>query len=282
MEIEGAAMRKPQVKVWIYLLLAAAAIAAVAYGFEPHQRIGDDKLKTGLAIGGLIVLPVALVQLATAFFLGRGQAKLQAGTDLLARWLVTPDEWERFRTFDRIRAGSATGLANDIVYDEERPERAVEVRIGKHSAQVGDSYHVLRPWGVPGLQQLYWLPAPADPECLEFHVVYPRRYGSGVWMTVRIPISPAARADAIRVYEHFAPRMVRKQALALRNPPRTIGICMIVAFTAAGAAWWGFARGHAGGGQDMAPLAAAVAGTIIAPVALLLAFLTIILSRRRA
>ena len=221
-------MRNPQFKIWIYLLLAALGIVAVVYGFEPHQRIGDDRVKTGLAIVGLIVTPISLVQLATALLLARGQSKLRAGIDLLGQWMITPDEWERFRMFDRIRAASAPGLINDICYDEERPERAVEVRLGKHSVQVGDSYQVLRQWGIPGMHQIYWLPAPADPECLEFHVIYPRRHGGGVRMTVRFPVSPAARADAVRAYEYFAPRLVLRPALALRNPPRTIMICSIV------------------------------------------------------
>jgi hypothetical protein len=275
-------MRNPQAKVWIYLLLAALGIAAVVYGFEPHQRLGVDRVKTGLAIGGMIVMPIALVQLATALLLASGRSKLQAGTDLLARWLVTPAEWERFRAFDRIRAAAAPGLANDIVYDDERPERAIEVRVGKHSVQVGDSYHVLRPWGIPGLQQIYWLPAPADPECLEFHVIYPRRYGAGLRLAVRFPVSPAARADAVRVYEYFAPRLVRRPSLAMRNPPKTIVISLIVAFFAASGAWLGFARAKVGDGTDIGPLMAAIVGSITAPAALLVALLTIIMSRRRA
>jgi hypothetical protein len=274
-------MRNPQAKIWIYLLLAALGIAAVVFGFEPHQRIGDDRVKTGLAIAGMIVTPIALVQLATALLFARGRSKLQAGVDLLARWMVTPGEWERFRAFDRIRAAAAPGLINDIAYDEERPESAVEVRVGKHSAQVGDSYHVLRPWGIPGLQQIYWLPAPADPECLEFHVIYPRRYGAGIRMTVRFPVSPAARADAVRVYEYFAPKMVRRPSLAMRNPPRTIVICLIVAFFAASAAVWGFARATAGHGDEITPLMAAIFGTITAPAALLVALITVIMARRR-
>ncbi len=48
-----------------------------------------------------------------------------------------------------------------------------------------------------------WLNAPVDPECIEFPKSYPRGKGSSVELTLRVPVPAGARAEGVRVFEHY-------------------------------------------------------------------------------
>lgn len=65
---------------------------------------------------------------------------------------------------------------------------------------IDDSYHGLR--GL--LCGVNWLNAPADPECLELTVDYPRgRYGGTLRLTLRVPVPASARSAGIHAFEHY-------------------------------------------------------------------------------
>lgn len=267
-------MRNPHRKILVYLMLSIVAVAMTTYGFRAEQRLGEDWTTTGVALVGFTLAPFGFVFLVNALLFARGRAKLLAGRDVLARWHVTADEWERFRVVDRIRGEQDPAFFNDLPIFKGRQDRGIDVIIGKHSALVGDSYHVLRKGGLPGLTAIYWLPAPADPECLEFHIVYPRYRSTALRLAFRIPFPASARKDARRVYDHFEPPLRPRLALAFRNPKLTIKICLGLTLGFGAAAAWGFWRAKTGHSNDPAALFAAVVGTIIAPVTLFLALLT--------
>lgn len=267
-------MRNPPRKVVVYLLLVIVGIALAVYGIGAEQRIGEAWTSTGFKLLGFTTAMISFVLLIRALFHTRGRAKLLAGHDVLARWHVTTDEWERFRIIDRQRGELDPKFFNDLPVFKERQDRGVDVIIGAKSALVGDSYHVLRKNGIPGLTAIYWLYAPADPECLEFHIVYPRHRTAPVYLAFRVPFPAGARADARRVYDHFEPLLRQRPALAFRNPALTIRIALGLALAFAAAAAWGFWRAKTGHSDDVAALVAAVTGSIIAPVALIVALLT--------
>jgi len=267
-------LRNPPRKIVIYLLLSMTGIALAVYGIRAEGRIGEAWTSTGFSLVGFTTAVVSFVLLIRALFHTRGRAKLLAGHDVLARWHVSADEWERFRIIDRQRGEMDPKFFNDLPVFKERQYRGVDVIIGARSALVGDSYHVLRKNGIPGLTAIYWLGAPADPECLEFHIVYPRHRTTPVYLAFRVPFPAVARTDARRVYDHFEPLLRRCPALAFRNPALTIRIALGLAVTFGAAAAWGFWRAKTGHSDDVAALVAAVVGTIIAPVALVIALLT--------
>ncbi len=275
-------MRNPTRKIVIYLALTLLGVALAKYGIDAEKRIGEAWTSTGAWIVGLSIVPVALILFIRALFNSRGRANLLAGRDVLARWHLTADEWERFREFDRRRGESDTRLFNDLLYDKERQHRGIDVIVGKKSVLVGESYHGLRKAGIPGLTAIQWLDVPADPACLEFGIVYPRHRTTPVHLAFRFPFPAAARGDARRVYDHFEPMLRFKPSLAMRRPAATIKVAMAVAVVCAMAMAWGFSNGELVDNDSIAPLLAAVFGAVIGVAALLVAMITAIMSRRRA
>jgi hypothetical protein len=252
--------------VLVWLALAALGWIAIAQSFAASRRADDDWLIVVLGVAGAILIPFGTVYSVWALLLWRGRSKLRSGDRLLGRWHLTEDEWRRFTRFDPIRAGSGDGLANDFNPARQDSSHGVDVVVGETGVAVGDYYQVLRRGGLPGLRAIYWLPEPADPQCLEFHVVYPRRHGGGTPICVRVPIASSAHGEARQAFDHFSPLLAPGEPLALRNPGRTIRIALAVVGIAAAGAAWGIAQGV--GGSDGASVAALVGGVIAAIVAL--------------
>ena len=275
-------MRNPVRKIFFYLALLLIGAAFCALAISMVGPTGND-WRWGVAGAiGITLFLIGLVQMLFAMLHSRGEAKLRAGEDVLERWSVTPEEWEKFRTFDRIRAATPGTFANDLAYDDDRPSLPVEIIVGRKSALIGDSYHVLRRGGIPGMYALYWLPAPADPECLEFHISYPRHRSAPVRMTLRFPVPVRYRAEGVRVFEHFIPLMPTGEGIAIRNPGLTIAVALAVASVGATAFAWGMWRINAGNFQQVERVLAAIIGGIVGVAALLIGLITALHARRRA
>ncbi len=126
-----------------------------------------------------------------------GKACSRAGT-------LAAEEWDRFRAFDAIRAAQDLALRNDLHIRKLTPPAGVDVLVGRRQLIVDGSYHSLRRLGNPSLRHVYWLPAPADPECLEFALEYARgRAGGTLNLSLRLPVPAHARPDGVRVFEHY-------------------------------------------------------------------------------
>jgi hypothetical protein len=272
-------MRAPGRKLIIFLALLALGVALVSYGFDVEQRFGEDWGSTGMALVGIILIPIAAVYAPLALLHCIGQLRLLAGHNVLARWHVPASAWQRSQALDP-QWFAQSGLVNDLKVTESLIDRGIEVIVGTKSMLVGDTYFPLRRMGIPQLFGVR-LVEDSDPGCIEFHVSYPRRYGPSVRMALRVPFTAESRSRAMQVHEYFAPRYVPKPSLALRRPRRTIIISLVVSALAAGAAAWGFGEASAGGTSEMAPLIAAVVGTILAPVGLIFALATLLLARKQ-
>jgi len=255
----------------------ALGAALAVYGFAAERRIGEDWLSTGVALLGLVIIPIAVVQSVMALLHTIGRARLLAGENLLARWHVPAGVWRRSQALERQWAAQS-GLANDLNVTEALVDRGVDVIVGRKSLLAGDCYFPLRQWAVPQLLGVRLI-EDSDPACIEFHILYPRKNGPGVRMAVRLPFTREARAEAVRAHDYFAPRFVPRPSIALQHPRRTISVALVVSAIAAGAAAWGFGEAYANRTSETA-LVAAVVGTIVAPVALLFALATWLLARR--
>jgi hypothetical protein len=273
-------MRNPARKA-LYLLAAVLLGSALIWvGAERHERIGEGWSTTGPILVGLMIAPIPFVFLIQALFAIRGRALLLAGHRVIARWHVHPSEWERFRGLDARRSAGPDSSINDLWIRRAAPSEPVEVIVGETSALVDGSYHVLRPGGLPELREVRWLEGP--PACLEFALLYPRsRYGPPVPTTLRIPVPPAARADAGRILDHYRPRTVRRPAIALRNPPRTYRICAWLLVAAAGLGTFGYvsARALPDGGDPLVPVALLIAGIGLGTFAAILALAVWLVTR---
>jgi hypothetical protein len=273
-------MRNPARKALYCLAALLAGSALIWFGALRHERIGEDWASIVALALGFTFAPFGLVFLIQALFAMRGQALLLAGHRVIARWHVYPPEWAQFRKLDGSRAGDHASLVNDLWIRRATPTDGVEVIVGETSLLVDRSYHVLRPGGLPALRDVGWLEGP--PTCLEFGLLYPRdRYGGTLRTTLRVPVPPAARADARRVFAYFEPRLRRQPALALRNPRRTYRICAVLFAAAliAGAAGYALASALPDGADPLLALTLLIGGAICAAFAIILSFFTFLLTR---
>lgn len=275
-------MRNPAGKILLYLALLGAGIVLIYLGGTRWDGSGESWFGLVLMLAGLLSVAFGVVYLVMAALYARGRAKLLAGRGLVARWHVPAGEWERFVTIDRLRRETDSAFANDFNAARQASDGGVDILVGRTGVAIGDYYQTLRRGGLPGLVALYWLPPPADPQCLEFHARYPRgRFGGSVPICIRFPIARGAEADARRVYDQFEPLLRPRDPIALRNPVLTIRIALAVALASAVAAVWGLASARSGGEINVTATIAAVVGGIAALPALAVALATFLLSRRR-
>ncbi|MGL4437885.1 MAG: hypothetical protein ACRCUE_01300 [Bosea sp. (in: a-proteobacteria)] len=239
-------MRDPLRKVGYCLALGLPAAAMLFHVDYEAARRGD--------IASTIIMVVSFnVAVFSSFFLlwfalaAVGRARLLGGKSAIARWHVSASEWDRFRAFDALRSAQDETLLNELPIRETTPAEGVDVIVGRRQLIVDGSYHALS--GLPSVSAVYWLAAPADPECLEFALVYPRgRFGGTRRMSLRVPVPAASREDGVRVYWHYhVPVAKPQQGLVFRRPGLVFGWCIAFAFIAAsigGGASFLIARGY--------------------------------------
>ena len=274
-------MRHPARKALYCLLALLAGAGLIWLGAIREQRIGEHWTAVAPLALGFTLAPFGFVFLIQALLAMRGQALLLAGRGVIARWQVYPAEWAQFRRLDARRMGEDVSLSNDLWFRKTAPSGPVEAIIGEKSLLIDDSYHVLRPGGLPELREVRWLEGP--PTCLEFALRYPRgRYGGTVAATLRVPVPPGARGEARRVMAHFEQLLHRKPALAMRNPPRTYRICAILVLAAAAVGGLAYAAG-VGSAEGVSPFllpGLMIGGLVLAAFAVLLALATFLLTPR--
>ena len=258
-------MRNPLRKAGYWFILGLAGVGGILLATYQYDRLGEV---AGAIVGivGVSLLPFSLIFLPMALLAAIGHARLISGVGVIARWHLTSAEWDRFRAFDAIRAAQDTTLINDLSIRKRTPKRGVEVIVGRKQLIVDGSYHVLRRNGLPHLRAVWWLPAPADPECLEFALVYPRgRHGGTVQLSLRVPVAPSAREAGVRVFEHFHAMIPERQlGLAYRRPGLVIGwgLALALAGALAGGAGWILYSGGDRSGTTASLLMAGIMTTI--------------------
>ncbi|WP_137181534.1 hypothetical protein [Roseomonas sp. AR75] len=212
---------------WLAALLGSAMVTA---SFTLKTG-GEDYTVIALAAIGMPLVAFGIVMGIVSTLSGLGAWRLARGRGMMARWQVEPAAWDAFRAFAARCAAAPGGLPDHATL---QPATApVEVRFGRHQAMVNGSYHPLRRFSIPEMLGLRWLQPPGAPECMEFLLVYPRgRFGGTISMALRVPVAPTARADAVRVFEHFSAMAPKPRiGLAQRRPWLVIGWGL--AFTAA-------------------------------------------------
>jgi hypothetical protein len=195
-------MRNPLLRTAICLGLTLVGAALVLLVASRYEQLGKA---TGTILG-ILGMTLAVLSFFTAIWslmAAVGYARLRAGKGLIARWHITAEEWDRFRAFDAIRAAQGLALRNDLRIRKLTPPAGVDVVVGRRQLIVDGSYHSLRRLGNPSLRHVSWLPAPADPECLEFALEYARGRSGTLNLSLRLPVPAHARSDGVRVFEHY-------------------------------------------------------------------------------
>jgi hypothetical protein len=194
-------MRHPLSKALWSACLCAVGASLVLLAYFTHGQVGKTT-STILAILGMTLATVFLFAFFWALFSAVGYTRLMSGKGVIARWHVTAGDWDRFRTVDEIRAAEHPSLRNDVRIRKLTPPEGVDVIVGRASIVVDGSYHSIA-GRAGGGRRMNWLNAPIDPECIEFPKSYPRSKGGSVELTLRVPMPASARAEGVRVFEHY-------------------------------------------------------------------------------
>jgi hypothetical protein len=256
-------MRHLLIKVIFWLLLGVMGAALVAVAAFGGGRIGDvPRLLSG-------VLGAALGALGLLFFLRRlpsaiGEIQLRSRIGLLARWRVSPEDWEAFRAFDAKRSITHPTMGN-ILAPRRAPRSGVEVRFGRDQVLANGAYFRLSRSSVPRLRTVVRLQVPDAPECLEFGLAYEGvRLGRPPAVCLRLPVPATAQAEAKHVLDRFRSADPDPlPSLTERNPWLVIGAGLVVTLalgSLAGLALWM----RSGGDQSLTMLLLLLASGVFA------------------
>jgi hypothetical protein len=194
-------MRNPLSKaLWslgIVMLSALSVLLADIF----HLRIGSTTA-AAIAIVGITLAIICVGTFIWALSSAIGYGRLMSGKNVIARWHVGAGDWDRFRTFDKIRAAEHLSLRNDMRIRKRTPLQGVDIIVGRHSIIVDGSYHHISAKSLDG-RQINWINAPADPQCIEFPKSYPRSKGGSVDLTLRVPVPASARTEGVKAFEFF-------------------------------------------------------------------------------
>jgi hypothetical protein len=196
-------MRNPLSKALWSICLAVLGVGLVLLANVLYGQAGKT-IATILGIVGMTLAVICLFTFLWALFSAIGYTRLKSGKGLIARWHVTAGDWDRFRAFDKIRTAEHAWLRNDMHIREQTPPQGVDVIVGRGNIIVDGSYHSITGLDFKG-REINWLNAPADPECIEFPRTYSRRGGADYY-TLRVPVPASARAEGVRVFEHYHPK----------------------------------------------------------------------------
>ncbi len=239
-------MRHPARKAALFAGATVIGAALLWFGGQRHAVTGGDWTSAVPSAIGFTLALVGLWLTVEALLYARGRARLLSGHRRVAAWRLPADSWERFRAFDGKRGASDSyRLLSSFWMRRDVPAEGIEVVVGETSVLLDDSYHVLRPGGLPELLRVLWLEngnaAGAPPDCLEFQLRYPRgRYGGMQLFSLRVPFPPSARAQARQVFLHYA-GLLEGKARAAERDPRNNPKVMVAVFAAgviASAAGW--------------------------------------------
>jgi hypothetical protein len=227
-------MRNPQKKAAYSAAATLFAAAGLWLAITQFDRLGQV---AGTLIG-IISMTVALFGfgfLVLSLFAAVGYARLTSGEGEIARWRVSPAEWERFRAFDAVRGAEQHWLANEFKIQALTPAVGVEVIVGRRQIIVDGSYHVVS--GTTKLHSVLWHSAPVDPECLEFGLLHSKGEGGGtLHLSLRVPVPAVSRDAGVRVYWHYhalLPKPPQRLGLVFRRPRLVFGSCFAVTLIAA-------------------------------------------------
>lgn len=194
-------MRNPPRKALLSIGFAALGVGLVVLADAVHGD-ASDVASVILAIAGATLAVVSFIVFIWAGLSALGYTRLMAGKDLVARWHVSAGDWDKFRAFDKIRAGEHLSLRNDLRLRKQTPLQGVDVIVGRGKIIVDGSYHSITGRPVGG-RQVSWVGPPADPECLEFPKAYARSHGGTIDLTLRVPVPASARNEGVKVFEFY-------------------------------------------------------------------------------
>ena len=136
----------------------------------------------------------------------RAKQALARGEDIIARWRVEADDWQRFVAQDPQWSSHANGRLNELNPSDLRAPDGIEVIVGKAAVQIGESFHRVPLRGTPEITEARLHDeSPPVIELLLYYPAYATRFGMRPprYTALRFPVGQAALTDARQVVAHF-------------------------------------------------------------------------------
>ena len=186
--------------------LTVAGIAAAIVGVVvPPPTLSVDA-KIGAVVAGVLVALFCGVWAAVKHGEVKLRDRLGRGEDVLARWRVDPDTWQRFVAHETGLRAAPDAPTPDLRYPDPAPARGMDVVVGRGAVLVGDELHVVPEHGSP---EVVW--ARLDDTrlrlayvelCLLYH---PAQAGDAPeHRLLRFPVADGSLAPARTTVAHFA------------------------------------------------------------------------------
>ncbi len=273
----NAGIRDPRLQVRICLALLVVSVVALVAGIAGLNSAGGEATAAGVAVAlgllGSVIFALFLLNFAWAV---RVFDAIQRGENLVARWTVPADAFDRFRENEAGHA--AGGHPNDYTPPRATPPGGVEVIFAKDGVIVGDTYFGLSTTGLSHFRQVGIVPG--DPLCLGFQtaLLTGRQQSSGTPTfntalgLLRIPVANAAHPEAQAVLDHYIAALAGQVMVKPEFWPKRIRWGLWAAAGSAVVAAAGFGLGALDTDLGVVPLILAVVGTVAALGGLVLAF----------
>ncbi|MFD2858372.1 hypothetical protein ACFSZS_31440 [Seohaeicola zhoushanensis] len=171
--------------------------------------LGSDDGMPAMAAGvaGLLIFGVAGYFVVAAGIAARAAARLEAGTDVIARWRVPSPTWQRFRDIRLEETGVRVPKLKGLLFAPRAVagNETVEIVCGARGALIDGCYFSLAPGRGAGMEQAGLVLT--DPPCVAIIVgMLAGAHGSPRttrWLLL-LPIPPEARNEANRAIRHYA------------------------------------------------------------------------------
>lgn len=214
-------MRNPRLRRSISLVVGAISSTTLAITVLRHWGESPNESWFTVVVASTFVTLFALVAIVVYHANVSMRNRLESGHRLLAKWTVSPTEWQKFTADESVRI--AAGRRNTFKLRPEQLANGVHVIIAENAIMIdNDFYHL------DGLQSLQWLPD--TPPCFEYNMITAGKNGSVRW-NVRFPVANGAEplARVVWDYEHrkgqrFDPDVVDRRMRRMRVGGLIVGI----------------------------------------------------------
>lgn len=177
--------------------LVVTIVAGATLALTVASNRGESALGSWFTIAVITSFFTVGAAIATMVFHfnHRLRQRLIAGHRQLARWTLSPAEWQQFVTDEARR--KAEGRHNNFKAASTPADTGVDVFVAENAIMIdGDFYHL------GYMRGLQWIPD--ELPCLEYNMVTSGKSGSVRW-NVRFPVAPGAEPLARKIWDYVHP-----------------------------------------------------------------------------
>jgi hypothetical protein len=179
-------------------LLCVLVGASVIAWIVTHHAGADIPVRDEvLSFGAFVVAGIGLL----VAWVGFRELRLGSASQVIARWVVSPSEWQQYVEACQLRLAMPGALPGAVPLDVSIPAQGIEVLALRKGFRIRDSFHEV---GTLGAELLDVRVVDQPVHMLEFNMLYATGKTSSVRLGVRVPLASSnAREIVNRVEAHW-------------------------------------------------------------------------------